>query len=806
MYFKLKQLFLYVSLLLLLVYLAACSIVKNYPINKPFVFDNKIELNGKVSKDEKKRLKNELSNYWDDSLQARYINEIKLSFKQPLISKVLKNPPVFDTANISRTIRFMNAYLNSQGYYYAQFKDSVPKFDTVKNQIRATIIMQINLGKNITIDSVSYHLIDTAIKPIDSSLQKMALANSNKTLLKKGTPYTKQVISNELDRLTLLFRDSGYYKITKDNFYAEIDTTNTQLLQLAFDPLTQAKLIEEANRARYENPKWNVEIKQRQTKDSSILEQYYIHHIYYYPELKITDQPDSVMLQKNLKQFNYKHLTMRYKEGKFVYKPLIEHTYLRYNQLYSETKYYKTINDLSHLPAWQQVDGKVIPYTKDSLDLYLFLTPAPKQSYSVNLEGSRNTGDITIGNLFGIATNFSYTNRNIWKRSIQSLTNLRLGTELNIGQAQNPGVTGAPLLQTFQISLSHAYNFPKLIIPRVIDSKFFRSADNKRTLLSMAGSYTDRRDYYQLRSLTTSWGYEFSKNARKSNAVTSISFKPLNVELYKIDTLPGLDTLFKNNPFLRNSFRDGNVAGSAISAIRTFNSNRDPSKSHYIRLGLEESGTLTSLLNIYTDRIFKYIKTEGEYRYLKKYRKTELATRFFIGAAFPKAGQSIPVFKQYFEGGPNSMRAWSLRELGLGSSILVDTISYTNYKERFGDMALEGNIEFRFPLFTFSAFKLSSALFTDMGNVWSLTPNPADPNSVFQLHRLGKDLAIGVGTGLRFDFSYFLLRLDFGYKLKDPARQYNNGWAELNKLTWTENRGNAVVNNYAIQFGIGLPF
>jgi outer membrane protein assembly factor BamA len=166
----------------------------------------------------------------------------------------------------------------------------------------------------------------------------------------------------------------------------------------------------------------------------------------------------------------------------------------------------------------------------------------------------------------------------------------------------------------------------------------------------------------------------------------------------------------------------------------------------------------------------------------------------------------MPIFKQYFLGGPNSMRAWGLRQLGLGSSIISDTYS-SSYTDRFGNFALEGNIEYRFTIWDLSSVKIASALYVDMGNIWTLNNNPADPNSVFTPARLGKDLAIGIGSGLRLDANYFLIRLDFAYKVKDPARQTNDGWLDLSNIKLRERRSNGVeINNLVFQFGIGLPF
>lgn len=130
------------------------------------------------------------------------------------------------------------------------------------------------------------------------------------------------------------------------------------------------------------------------------------------------------------------------------------------------------------------------------------------------------------------------------------------------------------------------------------------------------------------------------------------------------------------------------------------------------------------------------------------------------------------------------MRAWRLRQIGLGSSVQSDTITKTSYRDRFGDMQLEVNLEYRFRLTSIGSFKIESAVFTDIGNIWSIKNIPGDPDARFSLKRLGQDLAIAAGVGLRVDFTYFLIRLDGAYKVKDPARSTNNGW--LNTLNFTE--------------------
>ncbi len=771
--------------LFLLVICSSCgTVVKDFSTTKPFVYDNKITLNGNITKDEKNRLQSDLDNYWDASLKVRKVEKF---FG---IKYVITNPPVFDSNNISRTITFMNAYLNSQGYYYGVFTDSV-KIDTVNNQMRTRVAVVINVGKNITIDSVSFDLSD-------SSLQKLTVEGEKNTLLKKGIPYTKQVISSELDRLVTLYRQNGYYNFTRENILAYVDSTDKRLLELTLDPFKQAQLIAEASKSRKENPAWDIAVERKPSFDSSILYQYHIGKLYYYPETKIYDLTDSLIEQKGFLEYQRRELVMRYRKGLFNYRPLREHTYLRRGQLYNEDNYYKSLNTLGRIGAWQQVDGKPVIRGKDSLDIYFFLVPAVKQSYDVNLEGSLNTSDIGTGNLWGISTSLSYTNRNVWKSAIQSIATFRTGVELNILSDNQDR-----LLQTFLISLGHTYVFPGLVQP-FRNWKILNRADNKRTLFNVTGSYVDRRDYYRLRSLVTSWGYEW----KKGNNVWL--YKPLNIELYSIDKLYKLDSLILKNPFLKASFNEGKIVSQSLSFIKTFNALHNPNKSHYIRLGIEEAGGIWGFFDAFKNQIYRYVKLEAEYRQSIKMRKSELAYRAFAGVGYnygtdPVIGTTLPFFKQFSAGGPYSMRAWGLRQLGMGSSIQSDTISTSNYRDRFGDMQLEANVEYRFPLTTIAGIKIASALFADMGNVWNVKKIASDPEAQFAFKNLIHDLAIGVGTGVRIDFNYFLIRLDLAYKVKDPARRYNDGW--MKGFSFTETRQNGLeVNNLALQLGIGLPF
>lgn len=781
-------------LLLFTVLVSSCSVesrtsVKNHPINRPFVYENKIELINNVPKDEKKRLLNQLNNYWDDSLKVKKAQNYILFYK-------IKDPVVFDSANFNSSIHFMNEYLNSQGYYNANFSNSF-FLDTVKDQVRAHVTITIHTGKNISFDSVAYDLNDSMMQTITESAIK-------KTELIKGKPYSKQQISKELDRLVSLYRNNGYFKITREDLFALVDSTNQQLLQLTLDPFEQAKLLAAIEKSKKENPNWDVTIKRKDLKDSSRLFQYKVGNLYYYPETKITESPDSLMLDHSFQQFRQDEAVMYYKEGKFIYKPLKEYTYFKKGDLYNEDRYFKTGTGLSQLGSWQNVDVRPVIRDKDSLDFYFFMTPAVKQSFTIDLEGSRNTGDIASGNLLGLSTNLTYNNRNVWKRAIQSVATFRTGVELNLLTSSSKQ---SDLLQSFFINVGHTYIFPKLILP-FKGIKGLNELDNRRTLFAVNAGYVDRKTFYTLRTIITSWGYEWKKGN------TIYLYKPLNIEINGLEKQDSLESLIAKNPFLRASFNEGNIVSQSLSINKTVISKRNPNNSNYYRFGVEEAGGLFGLIPGIQGKIYRYIKFENEYRHIMKFKKSELAYRAYGGFGYNYGkdslfGVTLPFYKQFFAGGPNSMRAWTLRQLGLGRSKQSELDTANNaFRDRYGDLQLEMNIEYRFLLATFGSLKLGSTIFSDIGNIWNVKKsNQYDSNTLLDISKFGSDLAIGVGTGLRFDLSYFLIRFDFAYKVKDPLRVSNGGWMSFNNFNWTDTRPNGVkIPNFALQLGIGLPF
>jgi len=754
-------------LLILISSLAAitpgCIIPKKYQEQKPFVYSTNINIQGNLPGEEKADLKLKLENQLDDSLKTR----LKTVF--PGIRQLVR-PPVFDTAAALRSVIFMNNLLHALGYY-----KSVITWDSslsVKgNQQKVSVNFSVSPGKSYKFDSIAYRLQDSA-------LQVLALSRRNASLLKKGQPYSVEVIAAEMDRLVELFRNNGYYKFSRDDLNAERDTIFSALINPSLNPFEQLRLLQLA-KERQENPVMNVVIQLRNPDALAHFRKYYIRNVNIYPDLGLLE--DTAVAKFDSANVNGIHIFNRY--GKFKPSFIASKSTLRPGQLFRQRNSTRSYTNLIELNTFVQVtiDMVEVRDTAALLDALIRMYPTKKQDISVTADASYNTADIiTTGNLFGVGLNFGLNNRNVAREAIQSSTNLRTGVEINAGNK---------FIQTLQTSLSHNFSFPRLIAPHWLLKKIANidSLRSQRTLLSFSGAYTDRKDFYALKSLNVSLGYQATKSRRQRKSHTWF-FSPLNVEyvlLTKRDTLIKLIQLVPN---LKFSFNDGMVISSVIgyNYLQTAN---DGAKKNEVRFGIEQSGGLTGLIKKLDQdaNLYRFIKIDADFKHYINYKKSAVVFRLYGGIGIPYGKtadgtkeQQLPFFKSFYAGGPYSMRAWQVRQLGIGSSRYFDTASEAKGVDRFGDIQLEGNIEYRFNLGTlFNVLKLKSALFTDIGNIWYRN-NDIDPKykgADFNFSKLFTDIAVGAGTSLRFDFDYFLIRFDWAYKIKDPAySQQNYGW------------------------------
>ena len=769
--------------------LFSCTVPRHYPANQPFVFKVNVKVTGSLPTGERSDLETKLSNQLDDSLRTQEVSLLG-------VYRRVMSPPVFDTANIRRSIGFMVALLNASGYNNPSIKDTFRR-DTVhahhwfskkrSTEYRVIIDFTVAPGKQLKLDSIGFNLSTPA-------LQALALQYRSQSLLKKGLPYSKQLMSSELDRLVTLFRNNGYYYFSKEDLVVIRDTVESGLIDPNLDPFRQAALLDELKRKR-EHPSINVEVNQRPVHDSNHVTKYYVGHVNIYPDLPIILE-DTVTVS-NIDTSSARGVSIISRANKFKPSVITRNLFVRPNELYQQKNAIHTLNRFNQMGAWQQSSMTFAP--SDNVDTVLNATlklyPAIKQAFNADYEVARNTNDIvTATNLFGINANIGLRNRNAFKQSVLTSTTLRGGVEL-----------GSDFIQTTQISLAHTISFPRVLPPWHWLENLFRK-DSTRTVINVNASYIDRREFFTMRSVNGSFGYEWTKGNH------SFLWRPVNIEYTQLDKTDSFNRYLSKVPSLALAFRSGLVLSQQFVYKSVHQYGR---KSDFLTLSGETSGAAFGLIKKLDEgALWRFIKGEVDYRHHIDYRRTQLAFHAYAGAgwAYGREGngfeQTLPFYKAFFAGGPNSMRGWQVRQLGLGSSKYYDTAGKaegTFPLDRFGDVQLEANMEYRFPLGTlFGTVKVLSALYVDAGNIWDrhvlidtpLISAQADKGSDFAFNRFYREIAVDAGTGLRFDFDWFIIRFDYAYKLKDPQRvDHSENWFYDLRLF----RGQ-------FQLGIGYPF
>jgi outer membrane protein insertion porin family len=767
------------------IFFSSC-IVKNYPVRTPFVYETNINIEGKYTTDEKKVLKSQLAQQLHDSLRAPRQRKF-------LFWLVLNKPPVFDTNNTGKSKVFMTALLNSMGYYRGDIRS-----DTVLHikgdQYRTTVNFYVDPGKLITLDSIAYNLRDSAPRlPQIDTLQAITENSLGQSLIKKGDPFSKPLISSELDRLSDVYRNNGYLRFSKEQLLGVWDTVGIALLRPTLDPIEQAQQLE-ALRLRRENPKADLEIRLKPNPDILRLTRYYVGTVKVYPDYNSDTafyQPTIDTLTRNRYQFiSYEKL--------FKPRRLLDYIHLRRGVLYRQSDYLKTQNKFNSISAWRLVSISQIPRLgEDTVDFEIRLVPAYKYVTSVNFDVSRNQSTISSqGNYLGLGVNFNLINRNFARSANQSTTNFRYGVELS---------SRIDSIQTQQVNLGYTIQFPRLV-PRFKIPRSWRQ--DARTFLSFNAGFTDRLDYYKVNTFNASLGYEFSIK----KIVLGIRFP--NVEYNLLQKRSLLDSLVKHNASYQYIFNDGLI----VSSIINLTSASGKKNLTTLKTGSVEFAGIPGFIKSISPGLkqYRFIKLEGQIIQTRTIRRTALVWRAFAGMGygmpFPehngvqdKYNVYMPFFRQYFSGGPNSMRAWTVRRLGPGSAL--KSFARDTAPDRFGDIRLEVNAEYRYYMSTVFGFPLEGALFTDVGNVWFLRNNPDFVNGEFDIRRLGKDIAVGVGTGFRIDFGLLKLRLDLAWKAKDPSPDISEAEAQnVWFYKWAPFSHKDGKRGAQFQIGIDYPF
>jgi outer membrane protein assembly factor BamA len=269
---------------------------------------------------------------------------------------------------------------------------------------------------------------------------------------------------------------------------------------------------------------------------------------------------------------------------------------------------------------------------------------------------------------------------------------------------------------------------------------------------------------------------------------------------------PAYQAVLDTNINLRRSIERQFIIGPMYNF--NYNTQNRPNhriNNYYFNGNVDLSGNTLGLLtganinkgkqvNIFNVPFAQYIRLEADFRhYLKFSQYSMLASRITGGAGFSYGNSStMPFIKEFFAGGTNDIRAFRSRALGPGSYYGGNPNTTPLLPDQPGDIKLEMNVEYRTKLFSLVRW----AIFTDMGNIWTLRTDTSRPGAVFTNHFL-KDFAVGIGTGLRFDLTILVLRVDMAEPIRFPWLPEGSKW-QWRKAT--------DISNMVLNLAIGYPF
>lgn len=679
------------------------------------------------------------------------------------LRKIGEAPVLFDSSYAEGACRSIQQLLFNKGYYHAEVTYTV----SYKKKRTRNFTYHIKPGPLYQTYQYSYSCSDSVVSEIIAK-------EWNKSILKGGRRLEFDHLTQERERIYNQLRNNGFYQFKKEYLDFSIDTS--QDAHTAKVKLMVSAPNESVLHTRFKIDTINIEILSPYHKrdfNALVVDDKYIY---------TNNYPVSANVIESKVPFS---------KGDF------------YTQFAQELSYRR----LSELGVFQNVDlqFKVSPHDSSLLHVFIYLVPGSLQSITAEpqlISSDLNNQLSNTGNYrnYGIAGVFTYSHKNFLKGAERLDLSLTLRAET---QWRSRAINDR-FFTNFQTGISSTLYIPSSRLWRTMADKY--RFNTVKSVVSSSFIYESNQDFNR-NIVPVSYSYQFIRDK------TLWQFTPLEVfysnsriEPAFLDNinpqlLSFVKRLFANNLITSSGlrwnythFKAGNakdyimwrinaieVGGNIHRAIRRIGDSEKLSDTTYSVLGVT---------------YFQFVKSEVDLR-ISKYLdvNNSIAFRLNTGVGVPYGNDDIlPFDKRFFIGGTNSMRGWRPRSLGPGS--FLDTSSATRI-DRSGDLIIQASIEYRFKFIG----PLELAVFLDGGNVWNVVNNEGTQDSeMFKFNRFYKEIALNTGLGFRFDFDFFLFRLDWGIQLKDPALLGQNTWVGADFFK------PGGLKRSLLSVGIGYPF
>ena len=661
--------------------------------------------------------------------------------------------------------------LREQGYLRATAKATI--IPATADSMQAHVDYQMQLGPLYLLDSVQY-FPRVYIRP------GRYFYHHRLSALQKGRPFTIASLEDDRTIVRTFLREHGYYYLKNEHIGYEADTLITPQ-RVALRTVLSASTPPEALR------QWRV--------GKIILRQ-------------LPEDPDAPTMLSTTDSVALTDSIALYYSGRPIVRPgaLKTRIQIRPGKLYNNLKEEGTLSALNALGVFSSVEFYFTPRatfsqtttesrsSKDSvalqrptftstpdsigtLDLMILLRKDKPWNTYLGAAFMRKSTDF-----IGPGVSASLERSNVFGGGEKLSASVSGSYEWQTGR--NPADSYSVAINSYQLGADLSLTFPSILFPRLIDA-YYKYPTSTSFKVALQGINHAR--YYTLRSLSFTMDYNFQPSSRWSHRITPLSLNFTQL----LRTTERFDELIQANPALGLSLRNQFIPKVGYGFTYT---HREDDSPHYMQLSGEvsEAGNLINAsMNAFgskyseTKQLFgvpfaQFVKTAVDLRYSYRIdRKQTLATHFATGAIYSYGNATTaPYIEQFFVGGANSLRAFTVRSLGPGSYNPTTENAYS-FMDRVGELKFEANAEYRRHLFG----GCYGALFLDAGNVWLLRPDNARPGAaVSEAGSVGNFLnqvAVGTGAGLRYDLSFLVVRFDVGVGLHLPYKTKRSGWYNI---------------------------
>lgn len=762
----------------------ACSVEKFIPEDEFLYTGSEIQIESDSTITDKAKLKAELKDVIKPDPNSKFLGmrpglyfyykaqREKPGFINKFLNKKIGEEPVYlSDIDLPGTEDLLLNRLENRGFFYSRVASGSQTNEESKT---ATTSFELMLPEPYRMET--YQLDSDSL-----ILFQEVARNMDETLLEKGMRFDLPELKDERERIDRNLKREGYYNFNPGFLLFEADTN--QYTQKKFDLFLRLK---------------------KDVPPKSVIP-YKISNVNVYPNYNI----DEDSLTRNFERFENKN----YLQDELFFKPkhLDPYILIETGDLYDPEKSRNTSRRLGTIGVYKFVNiryDEVDSLATDSIGLLeanIFLSPLKKRAIRAELQALTKSNSFAGPNLA-----LTFTNRNLFKGGEILNISANLGYEVQLGSGNNAG------RNSLQLGVSNDLIIPRLLFPLKFNTNFFKY-DIPKTKISLGADYLRRSQLFTLASINSSFGYFWN-----ANRYVTHEFNPINLNYVSLtDVTDEFQDILDENPFLESSFEQEFIAGLTYGF--TYNGLIDTQKQHafYFHANYDMAGNVMSLFGKEAEdgnkeilglEYAQYAKLDFDFSYhLRLGNQQVIATRLFAGYGHPYGNSDVlPYSKQYFSGGPYSIRAFRTRSLGPGTfdptepNLVTDDSGDPDnpdddpdnigYRDQTGNIRLEANMEYRFPIVTY----LNGAFFVDAGNIWTSEEQPettnleGDGSGKFTSDFI-RQLGIGTGVGLRIDIQSFVIRFDLAFPLHDPRQPAGD--------RWVNDFGSPVFN-----FAIGYPF